>query len=71
MNNLALLSLLFLIAILVLGFWKKVNMGFLAMGMIMDVGVEYEVKNGAVQINSAYGLRTARMLLEGTAFLRG
>ncbi len=37
MDNLALLSLLFLIAVLVLGFWKKVNMGFLAMGMALII----------------------------------
>ncbi|MFR5601721.1 MAG: SLC13 family permease [Lachnospiraceae bacterium] len=37
MNNLALLSLLFLVAVLVLGFWKKVNMGFLAMGMALII----------------------------------
>ena len=37
MNSLALLSLLFLVAVLVLGFWKKVNMGFLAMGMALII----------------------------------
>ena len=37
MNSFALLSLLFLVAVLVLGFWKKVNMGFLAMGMALII----------------------------------
>jgi len=37
MDNLALLSLVFLVAVLVLGFWKKVNMGFLAMGMALII----------------------------------
>ncbi len=37
MDYLALLSLLFLIAVLVLGFIKKVNMGFLAMGMALII----------------------------------
>ncbi len=34
----ALLSILFLVLVLVLGFWKKVNMGYLAMGAALILG---------------------------------
>ncbi len=37
MNSFAALSLAFLVAVLVIGFWKKVNMGFLAMGMALII----------------------------------
>jgi di/tricarboxylate transporter len=36
-NYLAAISLVFLVAVLLLGFWKKVNMGFLAMGAALII----------------------------------
>lgn len=36
--NMAVLSLIFLVLVLVLGFWKKVNMGYLAMGAALILG---------------------------------
>ncbi|MEA4932474.1 MAG: SLC13 family permease [Lawsonibacter sp.] len=36
-NYLAAVSLVFLVAVLLLGFWKKVNMGFLAMGAALII----------------------------------
>lgn len=39
-------------------------------GGTIDVGVEFTLENGDVKILSAHGLRTARMLLRGTAYLK-
>lgn len=66
MNNLALLSLLFLVAVLVLGFWKKVNMGFLAMGMALIIARIGGVPDKTVIANFSTSLFIS---LVGPAFL--
>ena len=66
MNNYALLSLLFLIAVLVLGFWKKVNMGFLAMGMALIIARIGGIPDKTVITNFSTSLFIS---LVGPAFL--
>lgn len=66
MNNLALLSLLFLVAVLVLGFWKKVNMGFLAMGMALIIARLGGIPDKTVIANFSTSLFIS---LVGPAFL--
>lgn len=66
MNNYALLSLIFLIAVLVLGFWKKVNMGFLAMGMALIIARIGGVADKTVIANFSTSLFIS---LVGPAFL--
>ncbi len=66
MNNLALLSLVFLIAVLILGFWKKVNMGFLAMGMALIIARIGKIPDKTVISNFSTSLFIS---LVGPAFL--
>lgn len=66
MNYLALLSLVFLVAVLVLGFWKKVNMGFLAMGMALIIARIGGISDKTVIANFSTSLFIS---LVGPAFL--
>ena len=66
MDTMALLSLIFLVAVLVLGFWKKVNMGFLAMGMALIIARIGGVKDAAVISSFSTSLFIS---LVGPAFL--
>ncbi len=66
MNGLAMLSLVFLVAVLVLGFWKKVNMGFLAMGMALIIARIGGVPDSQVISNFSTSLFIS---LVGPAFL--
>lgn len=66
MNSLAFLSLFFLAAVLVLGFWKKVNMGFLAMGMALIIARIGGVPDRTVISNFSTSLFIS---LVGPAFL--
>lgn len=65
-NSLAGLSLVFLVAVLVLGFWKKVNMGFLAMGAALIIARLGGIADKAVISNFSTSLFIS---LVGPAFL--
>lgn len=65
-NGLALLSLLFLVAVLAIGFWKKVNMGFLAMGMALIIARIGGISDKVVISNFSTSLFIS---LVGPAFL--
>lgn len=66
MDNLALFSLIFLIAVLVIGFIKKVNMGFLAMGSALIIA-----RIGGITDNQIIGHFNTKLFitLVGPAFL--
>ncbi len=66
MDTFAALSLIFLVAVLVIGFWKKVNMGFLAMGMALIIARIGGVSDSTVISNFSTSLFIS---LVGPAFL--
>lgn len=66
MNHMALISLVFLVAVLVIGFWKKVNMGFLAMGMALIIARLGGIPDKTVIANFSTSLF---ITLVGPAFL--
>ena len=66
MDKFAVLSLIFLVAVLVIGFWKKVNMGFLAMGMALIIARIGGVPDSTVISNFSTSLFIS---LVGPAFL--